>query len=146
MIQRITHQGKLLAIIIRKDFKKDGIEFFTPDDFSQQLAYMKRPANHVIVPHVHNVVKREVQFTNEVLVIKKGKIRVDFYDDDKKYLQSSLLQAGDVILLAFGGHGFETLEECEMIEVKQGPFVGDLDKMRFDPVRKEELKMRDDHA
>lgn len=87
MIENIKHNGKLLAIIICRRFKKDGIEFFTPDDFSQQLAYMKRPEGYSIPPHVHNAVPREVQFTQETLFIKSGKVRVDFYDDKQKYLR-----------------------------------------------------------
>ncbi len=53
---------------------------------------------------------------------------------------SSLLYQGDVILLAYGGHGFEILEDAEMIEVKQGPYAGDMDKTRFDPVEKSIIK------
>lgn len=142
MIQKIINNDKLLSIIIRKNFDKDGIEFFTPDDFSQQLAYMKRAKDYVIAPHVHNAVSRDVQFTKEVLYIKSGKVRVDFYDDDKKYLESTILEAGDVILLAFGGHGFEMIEESEMIEVKQGPYVGEMDKVRFEPVNKAKLNIK----
>lgn len=145
MIQKIYHKDVLLSIIIRAGFGKNGIEFFTPDDFSQQLAYMKRPKDYVIPPHVHNVVKREIQFTKEVLIIKKGKVRVDFYDDDKNYLESSMVGTGDVILLAFGGHGFEMMEESEIIEVKQGPYVGELDKVRFEAAGKEKIKMRDEN-
>ncbi len=142
MIQKIIHKDKLLSIIIRKNFEKDGIEFFTPDDFSQQLAYMKREKDYVIAPHVHNAISRDVQYTKEVLYIKSGKVRVDFYDDDKEYLESTILEAGDVILLAFGGHGFEMIEESEMIEVKQGPYVGEMDKVRFEPVNKAKLNIK----
>jgi mannose-6-phosphate isomerase-like protein (cupin superfamily) len=74
-----------------------------------------------------------------VLFIKRGRLRVDFYDNDQKYLESRILQAGDVILLATGGHGFEVLEEIEMIEVKQGPYAGDDDKTRFDGVSAREV-------
>jgi hypothetical protein len=80
---------------------------------------------------VHNPVPREVHFTQEVLFLKRGKLRVDFYDEHQNYLESRILGAGDVILLATGGHGFEVLEEIEMIEVKQGPYAGDQDKTRF---------------
>jgi len=142
MIHRILHQGRLLSIVIRSSFHKEGIEFFTPDDFSQQLAYMKRPKDYVIPPHVHNAVVREVQFTKEVLFIKSGRVRVDFYDDEKQYLESTVLETGDVILLAFGGHGFKMLEESEIMEVKQGPYVGEMDKVRFEPVSKEKLEIK----
>lgn len=123
--------GETLAIVIKANFKKDGIEFFTPDDYSQQLAYMKHPKGKIIDPHVHNMVKRQVHYTQEVLVIKRGKLRVDFYTREQQYLESCLLESGDVILLASGGHGFEVLEELEMFEIKQGPYAGDADKTRF---------------
>lgn len=142
-VEHIAHQGKLFSIIIRTRFEKDGIEFFTPDDFSQQLAYMKRPKDYVIPPHVHNPVTREVQFTQEVLFIKSGNVRVDFYGDDRSYLESRILNQGDVILLAHGGHGFEMLEESEIIEVKQGPYVGDGDKTRFQGINADQVKIKD---
>jgi mannose-6-phosphate isomerase-like protein (cupin superfamily) len=133
MVETIRHRGVILAIVIRREFRHDGIEFFTPAEFSQQLAYMKRPPGYVIAPHVHNPVRRELQHTREVLFIKSGRVRVDLYDEDRNFVQSAVLKAGDVILLASGGHGFEMLEESEMIEVKQGPYAGDADKTRFDP-------------
>jgi len=131
MMEQLTHNHKLIAVIIRHDYSKFGIHFFTPDDFSQQLAYMKHPVGRVIPPHVHNSVQREVFYTQEVLFVKRGKLRVDFYDEERNYLESRILKAGDVILLASGGHGFEVLEEIEMIEVKQGPYAGEADKTRF---------------
>ena len=142
MIENITHNNKLLSVIIRANYKSDGIEFFTPDDFSQQLAYMNRAKAYVIPPHVHNPVQRDVHFTQEVLVVKSGKVRVDYYDEDKIYLESRVLYQGDVVLLAYGGHGFEMLEDSEIIEVKQGPYAGEMDKVRFEPVKKEKLEIK----
>lgn len=130
-VERIEHGGEILGIIIRAEFRKDGIEFFTPDHFSQQLAYMRRPAGHVIEAHEHNPVPREVLHTREVLLVRSGRVRVDFYAQNRDYLESRVLGAGDVILLATGGHGFEMLEDAEIIEVKQGPYTGQEDKTRF---------------
>ncbi len=132
MVQKIERGDDLYAIIIRSNYSKEGISFFTPDDYSQQLGYMKHPKGHIINPHIHNEVSRSVYLTQEVLIIKKGKLRVDFYDDNKYYLFSEVLCSGDIILLSKGGHGFEVLEELEMIEVKQGPYSGDNDKSKFD--------------
>jgi mannose-6-phosphate isomerase-like protein (cupin superfamily) len=141
MIEQITDGSSLLAIIVRRDFKRPGIHFFTPDDLSQQLAYMNHPAGKVIQPHVHNPVAREVHYTQEVLFIKRGRLRVDFYDEHQQYQESRILDAGDVILLAGGGHGFEALEEIEIIEVKQGPYAGDHEKTRFDAVVSTHVKV-----
>lgn len=131
MIEYIKHLDLLLAIIIRHDFKEEGIKFFTPDDFSQQLGYMNRPKGYVIQPHVHNAVDRTVTLTQEVLFIKSGLVKIRFYTQEKEYLFDRILEAGDVILLSSGGHGFEMLEPTEMIEVKQGPYSGEQDKTRF---------------
>lgn len=143
MIERVVNEGKELALIIRHSFRKDGIEFFTPSTYSQQIGYMNRPAGYVIPPHVHNPVVREVQYTKEVLFIKSGKVRIDFYDNEQNYLESRILEQGDVILLAFGGHGFEMLEPTEMIEVKQGPYAGDQDKTRFEANLPAKLNFRE---
>jgi len=139
MIQHIEHGGICMATILRTGYSKDGIEFLTPNNYSQQLGYMNRPTGYVIPPHVHNPVPREVLFTKEVLFIKSGKVRADFYDENQLYLESRILNAGDVILLAFGGHGFEILEASEIIEVKQGPYAGDADKTRFQPIPNERI-------
>ena len=143
MIEEIVKESRILAIILSSNHRADNIEFYTPSDFSQQLGYMNRPQGYVIPPHVHNPVPREVQFTKEVLFIKSGRVRVDFYDDDQNYLESHILEQGDVILLAFGGHGFEMLEPTEMIEVKQGPYAGEADKTRFEPISADQVRLKD---
>lgn len=141
-IEQISYNNKILSVIIRANYQKDGISFFTPDDISQQLGYMNRPADYVIAPHVHNLVARKVELTQEVLVVRSGKVRVDFYDDDRNYIESRIIQTGDVCLLANGGHGFKVLEQAEMIEVKQGPYCGEMDKVRFEPISDEQVIMK----
>ena len=141
MIESITYHNELLALIVDHKFEETGIHFFTPNELSQQLAYMHHPTGKVIQPHVHTPVAREVKYTQEVLFIKQGKLRVDFYNDQQQYLESRILEAGDVILLVRGGHGFEVLEEIEMIEVKQGPYVGEHDKSRFVGIAAEQAKI-----
>lgn len=131
MIENIICNNQILSIIIRNNYSKDGIYFLTPDNFSQQLGYMNREKGYEIDPHVHNLVERKILLTQEVLFIKSGKVRIDYYDDNKKYLESRILEKGDVVLLAAGGHGFKMLEKSEIIEVKQGPYCGESDKTRF---------------
>ena len=144
MIKQIRYKGNLLAIIITNDFTCEGIKFLTPDEFSQQLAFMKHPKGKIIPPHVHNKVSRNVLNTLEVLFLKRGKLRVDFYSNDRSYIKSQILNSGDIILLSSGGHGFEVLEEIEMFEVKQGPYAGDKDKTRFKGISIEELKINNE--
>jgi mannose-6-phosphate isomerase-like protein (cupin superfamily) len=141
MIENITYHNHLLALIVSQKFDKPGIHFFTPNQLSQQLAFMRYPVGKVIQPHVHNPISREVQYTQEVLFIRKGKLRVDFYNTEQEYLESRILEPGDVILLVTGGHGFEVIEEVEMFEVKQGPYVGEQDRTRFIGVATQQVKI-----
>lgn len=143
-IKKIKKKDKLIAIIICNNYECEGVDFITPNEYSQQVAYMHHPAGKVIDAHVHNLVHRNVVMTQEVLFIKKGKLRVDFYDDYEDYLESVVLESGDVILLVSGGHGFTVLEEVEMIEVKQGPYSGDADKKRFVGISENEVKYKEE--
>ena len=139
MIEYIKCNEITLAIVIRNSFSANDIKFFTPQDFSQQLGYMKRKKGYIIEPHVHNKIPREITLTQEVLILKRGKVRVDFYNDDKRYSESSILYSGDIILLANGGHGFSMLEESEIIEVKQGPYLEEKDKEKFEPISDDKI-------
>ena len=142
MIENIINNSKTFAIIIRSNYNQEGIKFFTPSEFSQQLGYMNRPKGYEIAPHLHKKIQRNVEATQETLLIKSGKVRIDFYDEKKDYLISKILYKGDVILLITGGHGFEMLEQSEMIEIKQGPYHnGDADKTRFKSINKDKIKI-----
>lgn len=140
--EEIKKNDILLAMIIRNNYECEGVDFITPGEYSQQVAYMHHPVGKVIDAHVHNVVHRNVMMTQEVLFIKKGKLRVDFYDVYEEYLESRILEQGDVILLVSGGHGFTVLEEVEMIEVKQGPYAGEKDKTRFEGISDAEVNVK----
>lgn len=133
-IERIYNGDQLLSIIIRDNYHSEGITFITPDDFPHQLGYMSREKDYAIAPHVHNRVPRNVDFTQETLIIKSGVVRVDFYTQEQIYLESRVVQKGDIILLAAGGHGFKMVQPAEIIEIKQGPYAGTMDKVRFEPI------------
>jgi hypothetical protein len=141
VLETVHHDGSILAIIILDSFHRPGVNFFTPENFSQQVAYLRHPRGKVIEAHLHNPVHREVLVTQEVLHIKRGRVRVDFYDAQKLYLESRILHTGDTIILVSGGHGFEILDETEMIEVKQGPYLGDNDKTRFAGISSAEARL-----
>ena len=141
-IERIYANKLFLGIIIRKNHHAKGIEFLTLDEDPMQLGYMNREDDYVIAPHVHNQVERSVKFTYETLIVRKGRVRVDFYSDKKEYLESRIVCTGDCLMLAQGGHGFKILEHAEMIEIKQGPYCGVQDKVRFEPVDDDKVVLK----
>ena len=130
-MEKYVFNGELFAIVIRNNYDKEGITFFTDETLSQQLAYMNHPKGKLIQPHIHKPIERTVAYTQEVLIIKDGKLKVDFYSEEQTFLESTLLNKGDTILLIKGGHGFSVIEDVKMIEVKQGPYAGDKDKIKF---------------
>ena len=130
-IETIAHGLEPIALIIRSEFDEPGIHFFTPANFSQQVAAMTHPQGHKIAAHIHNLLVRQVLYTQEVLIIKRGKVKVNLYSSNQEFIGAKILQTGDVILFCGGGHSIEMLEETTMIEVKQGPYAGENDKTRF---------------
>lgn len=131
-VERIEHNKKTLAIVVRATDRSEGASFVTEDVDTMQLGILCHPSGKEIQPHAHQVVERRITETQEVLFMRRGRLRVDFYDDDRRYLRSLEVAQGDVLLLLRGGHGFEMLEDCEIIEAKTGPFLGDQDKVRFE--------------
>lgn len=121
------------AIVIRKSAKVEGIEFFTPESSPQQIGLMSRPAGHVVKAHIHNPVIRTISNTQEVLIIRNGTCSVKIYDESLFFLKEIKLVTGDAILLARGGHEISMNSDCEILEVKQGPYSVVDDKAHFNP-------------
>ena len=121
----------ILAGVVRESFESPSVSFVTPDEFGLQVAVMNREKGYEIASHFHNPVPRALEGTQEVLMISRGKLRADLFDDDNSYVVSVELASGDIIILNSGGHGFLASEDCKFIEVKQGPFIEGADKQIF---------------
>ena len=135
MIEQITDNGLIIATLIRAGFTKKGVEFFTPGEFSQQLGYMNRPKGYKVEAHTHTMIEQVVVPTHEVIFVKSGKIKISLYNNEFKFIGDCMVNKGDVILLAAGGHSVEMVRDSELIEVKQGPYSDD-NKIYFKPVQK----------
>jgi hypothetical protein len=131
MLENIWIGENHCALVLRAGYSGNDIEFFTRDEDTLQLGYMRREKGYKIQPHIHRRTPRLVEYTNEVLIVRSGKVKVTFYDDRREFSRDLVLETGDIVLLMQSGHGFEMLEDCEMVEVKQGPYVGEADKLRF---------------
>ena len=143
MIERIIHKKKLLALIVRGKYRnKKGITFFTPRESIQQFGYMKHRKSYIIKPHLHKKRLTKIFYTTEVILLLKGMMRVDFYNQFKKYLFSKILKEKDIIMLVHGGHGFKILRDVEMLEIKQGPYNLIRDKIKFDNIDDKKIKLK----
>tara|TARA_B100000035_G_C20908096_1_gene512587 strand:- start:181 stop:615 length:435 start_codon:yes stop_codon:yes gene_type:complete len=143
MIEKIYNKKKLYGLIVRRNYqKKKGVSFFTDKNATQQFGYMNHKKNHFILPHRHNKRQSKILLTTEVIIILKGILRVDFYNDNEKYLFSKKVFANDIIMLSSGGHGFKVLKDVKMIEVKQGPYSLSKDKVKFEKVDEKKIKIK----
>ena len=143
MIEKIKYKNKLFALIVSGNYRnRKGITFFTPDDTTQQFGYMKHKKGHIIKPHKHKKRITTILSTTEVIILLKGILRVDFYNQKQKYLFSKILRKKSIILLVHGGHGFKVIKDVEMIEVKQGPYNIEKDKVKFNEVNEKKIKLK----
>lgn len=130
-LEYIRHGKTICAVILRRGFTTKGIQFLTPNHYSQQVAWMSHKKGKMIDAHVHHRVPRAITQTQEVLFLTRGALQVDFYSRQGKYFCSRKLTQGDLLLLVSAGHGFRVLSNLEMFEIKQGPYLGKKDKRRF---------------
>jgi len=143
MLEIINHKKTNLALIIRsKKIKKIGTNFLSPNNFTHQVGFIHRSAGYIVEPHTHLNFKRTINKTSEVLYVKSGILRVDFYTNLKKYLFSKILKKEDLIILNDGSHGFKVIKKCKLIEIKQGPFYKSLDKERFKKIDEKKIKIK----
>ena len=142
MIEYIKNNENLLAIIVKNNYKQEGLKFFTSETNTQQIGCIGHPKGTICQAHIHNKIKREVYYTSETLIIKEGKVRADIYDNEKNYLESKILEKGDVILFVDGGHGFTFMEDTQMVEIKQGPYLSVNDKVRFEGITEDKVVIK----
>ena len=141
MIKLIKYKKKILGLIISHKQSKNKVNFYTPNSFTQQVGFISHNKGTYIKPHTHTKFLRKIYKTSEVLYVKKGKIRVDFYLSKNKYLFSKIVNKENIIVLNEGSHGFKIIEKCVLIEIKQGPFNSKIDKKKFNPVNEKQIKI-----
>lgn len=131
-IENIFYKKKIIAMVISKiNLNKKKYFFPTFDNFPLQVGFMNHKKGFNIKPHYHVKNLRKIKNISEVLLIKKGILRVDFYGDINKYLFSKFIRKNDIIVLISHGHGFKVIKDCSIVEIKQGPYIKSQDKKRF---------------
>jgi len=131
MIETISWQGKVLAMIVRAEWNPETTSFLTPPDFNLQVGHVVYPAGKEIARHVHLPIGRTTVGTAEVLMVRSGRCEVDIFSEERDLVSTHVLKVGDVLIMAAGGHGFRLLEDTVLFEIKQGPYPGMDEKERF---------------
>jgi hypothetical protein len=131
-IEQVADGDGIVAYVIRSGATAATTSFITPDEASFQAGFVVYPAGGEVVPHVHLPVRREVTGTSELLFVRSGRCHVDVYGADRSLLVTRELGPGDAVLSLGGGHGFRMIEDTVLFELKQGPFIGGAEKVRFE--------------
>lgn len=115
--------GEPIALLVPKEFKAEGYNFLTPGEMNLQVGVNAYKALGEVVAHRHNLVERTIRGTMEAILVRAGRLSLQLYDNQNQPLESLEMVAGDFVLLVSGGHGITFLDKCELLEIKQGPFV-----------------------
>src|SRR3989344_3703836 len=119
----IRYKNKLVAIFLGR-FPNGSIPQ-TDGKEPLQLVTLKHSKGKYLVAHAHKPTKRQTDKMQECLIVKKGKIKIDLYGPDKKMFKKVVMKTGDLLILLNGGIGIHILEDAEIIELKNGPFIED---------------------
>ena len=123
-MEKISDGDKLLAIVWRDADWTPGLNFPTPENMFIQAGCWQYPAGKSLGAHRHIYNERVVTQTQETVYVKRGRMRVDVFNDDSKLIESVVLETGDFAVLGDCGHGYEILEEdTQILEIKNGPFI-----------------------
>lgn len=135
MIEKIEMNGSLLAQVFRDilGLSHDGIRFLTPDEFPLQCGVFNHNDSHIIQPHYHKDCERVISGTAEFLIVLKGTLRCSFADVESNLPRAKQVEIneGDSVLILRGVHGFKTIGETRLLEIKQGPYFNENDKVRI---------------
>lgn len=127
------NKGKIISIVYRDEDWVEGLNFITPDEMYVQVGSWWYKKGKKLDSHVHNEFKRVAMRTQEMTYVKKGSMLVKLYDEEHNFLEEYTIYKGDTAVFAYGGHGYEILEDdTQIIEAKNGPFTDvETDKVKF---------------
>ena len=130
-VELIRSGDQVLCYIIHPDLQVQKTTFITPVDARQQVGFIVYPKGGAIRRHAHRPLERHLVGMSEVLIVRSGHAQMDIYDEAHQLVTTRDLLAGAVVVLVSGGHGFRLLEDTVMLEIKQGPYLGEQDKELF---------------
>ena len=130
-IQKVTAGDVTLAYVVPAGAGASETTFITPPETGFQMGFVVYPAGGAVAPHVHLPIERELVGTTEFLLVREGRCTLDLYDEERELVASRELAAGDCVLLVAGGHGLRMAEDTVVLEVKQGPYIQQDEKERF---------------
>lgn len=124
-MKEITYEGEILARHVTAGSWNDGLAFFSKDDEYIQVGTWKYNKGKDLLAHIHNVVERKIDRTQEVVFIVNGSIEAKIYSLDGVLRETFIANKGDFLILLNCGHGYKILQDdTQVLEIKNGPYFG----------------------
>lgn len=130
-LEAIAVDGVVLAYLARNQPPPERTRYLTPDECNLQVGHIVYSGGTQIPRHMHMPVERHLNSTTEVLLVQQGTCEVEIFDEERRLVATRELHVGDLLIAVAGGHGFRVLEDTVLLEVKQGPYPGEVEKERF---------------
>jgi hypothetical protein len=128
--EKIERDGTLFAEVIWAGTTVEKTRFFSDEGSSLQFGLLAHEAGFVEPAHYHHPIKREISDLQQMLVVQRGVVAIDFFAPDGAKFHEVVLRVGDAINLVHGVHAVRVIEDMQCVSVKQGPFFGEkLDKV-----------------
>jgi len=123
-MDEIRDGDRLLAVVWRDSDWLPGLHFCTPDELFIQVGCWQYPEGKQLAAHRHKIYQRDVTQTQEMVYVKRGRMKVRVYGANAELVAEPVLETGDMAILADCGHGYEILEDdTQILEAKNGPFI-----------------------
>ena len=125
-MKKYYYKDKLIGIKISK-FPEGSVPHTGSREAQEAVGVLtlKYKRGSYLKAHVHKNISRVTTHLQEVFIVIKGKVKIDLYGSDKKIFKYIYLKEGELFLAMDGGHAFHILKNCEIFEVKNGPFKED---------------------
>lgn len=132
-MEEIKYKKRTICRIFSMNKIDKSLAFYSDNSEFLQVGTWNYDNGVTLQRHIHNILPRQINRTNELIVVMNGRIRLDLYSIEKEFIRSFELKSYDVAILMECGHGYEILEDnTKVLEVKNGPYFGpDLDRERF---------------
>lgn len=125
-MEKYYYKNKLIGIKISK-FPEGSVPHTDSKEAQESVGILtlKHKKGSYLKAHIHKNAYRVTDHLQEAFIVRKGKVRIDLYGPDQKFFKYIYLNEGELFLAIDGGHGFHVLKDCEIFEVKNGPFKED---------------------
>lgn len=119
-LEKVLVDKKVSALVFRKDFGEDGVNFLTEKGLPLQVGIHKNKSGRDTKSHIHDDFIKSMKLErHEVLYVIKGSATITFFKKSGQIKKT--LKTGDGVLVMKVAHKVSFPPRSVVLEIKQGP-------------------------